>query len=170
MGKYLRLAAGVCCLGVLALCAVALDPAFRLPFAHRWDPAETPSLAEVIGRDEQLEERKEAIRLRREAKERVAEEVIARRQSLAEAIEQFRALDRQWPDCRPTPQSPEQLGMSQDEWDGHNVLDFVRQVLADRPDEAAAVAGRLEKELEELLASGKKRPLAPVDGRTGRSR
>jgi len=48
--------------------------------------------------------------------------------------------------------------MSQDEWGGRNVLDFVRRVLADRPGEAAAVAGRLEKELQQLLIERKKRP------------
>jgi hypothetical protein len=158
MGKFLRLAAGACCLGVLALCAVALDPACPLIFPPRWDSAESPSLAEVIGRDEQLEQRKEAIRRRREAKEQVAEEVIARRQSLAEAIEQFRALDRQWPPSHPwlRYQTPEDLGMSEDEWDGRNVLDFVRLILAGRPGEAAAVVGRLEKQLQQLLTDHKK--------------
>jgi hypothetical protein len=100
----------------------------------------------------------------------MAEEVIARRRSLAEAIEQFRALDRQWPDCRPTPQPPEQLGMSEDEWDGRNVLDFVRQVLADRPDEAATVAGRLEQQLEQLLADRKKPRPASAEASRGNVR
>jgi hypothetical protein len=45
--------------------------------------------------------------------------------------------------------------MSQDEWDGRGVLNSVRQVLTDRPDEAAAVADRLEKELQQLLAERK---------------
>ncbi len=157
------LAAGACCLGVLALGAVALDPACPHTFPARWDSAKSPSLAEAIGQNEQLEQRKEAIRDRREAKEQVVEEVIARRQSLAEAIEQFRARDRQWPPSHPwlRHQTPEDLGISQDEWDGRNVLDFVRLVLADRPDEAAAVADRLEKELQQLLHSRKRRPPTP---------
>jgi hypothetical protein len=46
----------------------------------------------------------------------------------------------------------------------------VRQILAGRPDEAAAVADRLEKELQELLADQKKRPPAPAEPRTERSR
>ena len=41
--------------------------------------------------------------------------------------------------------------MSEDERGGRDVLYFVGLVLADRPDEAAAVADRLEKELQELL-------------------
>jgi hypothetical protein len=55
--------------------------------------------------------------------------------------------------------------MSEDEWDGRTVIDQVRQVLADRPDEAAAVVGRLEKELQQLLAEREKRPPAPAEGR-----
>jgi hypothetical protein len=169
MGKFLRLAAGVCCLGVLALFAVAIDPACPLTFPPRWDSAKSPSIAEAIGRKEQLDQRKEAIRHRREAKEQVAKEVIARRQSLAEAIEQFRAWDRQWPENRSI-QRPEHFGMSEDEWDGRAVLDYVGRVLADRPDEAAAVAGRLGKELRQLLADRKKVPPAPTEPRTERSR
>jgi hypothetical protein len=164
MTKFIRLAAGVCCLGVLALGAVALAPVCPLTFSPHGDSAKRPSLAEAIGRNEQLDQRKEAMRQRREAKEQVAAEVIARRRSLAEAIEQFRALDRQWPDCRPTPQPPEELGMSEDEWDGRNVLDYVRLVLADRPGEAAAVAAQLEKELQQLLAERKKRAPTPTEG------
>jgi hypothetical protein len=83
---------------------------------------------------------------------------------------QFRDLDRQWPDLRSRIKKPEDLWMSEDEWDGRAVIDQVRQVLADRPDEAAAVAGRLETELQQLLAERKKRPPAPVDPRTDRSR
>jgi hypothetical protein len=110
------------------------------------------------------------MRHRREAKAHVAKEVIARRQSLAEAIERFRALDREWPENHRGPRTLEDFGMSQDEWDGRNVLDYVRMVLADRPDEAAAVADRLDKELRELVAERSKRRLAPVEPRTGPSR
>jgi hypothetical protein len=46
----------------------------------------------------------------------------------------------------------------------------VRQVLADHPAEAAAAAGRLEKELQQLLADRKKGPPAPAEPRTERSR
>jgi hypothetical protein len=162
MSKFLRLTAGALCLVVLALGANAINPALPLSFSHRWDSAKSASLAEAIGRNEQLDQRKEAMRRHQEAKERVAKEVIARRQSLAEAIEQFRALDRQWPDCRPRPQTPEHFGMSEDEWDGRSVLDQVRQVLSGRPDEAA-VADRLEKELQEVLADRNKRPSAPAE-------
>jgi hypothetical protein len=45
--------------------------------------------------------------------------------------------------------------MSEDEWDGWAVISQVRQILADPPDEAAAVSARLEKELQKLLADRK---------------
>jgi hypothetical protein len=51
----------------------------------------------------------------------------------AEAIEPFRALDREGPDFGPTPHGPADLGMSEDERGGRDVLYFVRLVLADRP-------------------------------------
>ena len=58
----------------------------------------------------------------------------------------------------------EALGISEDELDGLCVLDYVRQVLADRPAEAAKVAARLENELQDLLAGRKMRRPAPAEG------
>jgi hypothetical protein len=54
--------------------------------------------------------------------------------------------------------------MSPDEWGGREVLRFIRLVLADRPDEAAAMADRLEKELQQILANRKKCRPAPAEG------
>ena len=162
MSKLIRLAAAVLCLGVLALGTAALDPACRLLSSFGGCSANRGSVAEHIGRNEELDQWKEAMRHRREVKAHVAAEVIAGRRSLAEAIEQFRALDREWPENHRGPRTPEDFGMSQDEWDGRNVLDYVRRVLADRPAEATAVADRLEKELQQLLADRKKRLPAPA--------
>jgi hypothetical protein len=163
MSKYLRLAAGVLCFGVLALSVVLFDPACPLTFPPQGDSTKRHSLAEEVQRNEELDQREAAIRRRREAKVQVVKEVIARRQSLAEAIEQFRTWDRQWPE-NASIQTPEDFGMSADEWDGRAVLDHVRQVLADRPNEVAAVASRLEKELQKLLAERKKRRPASAEG------
>jgi hypothetical protein len=113
-------------------------------------------MVEEIARNEQLDQQEAALRRKRQAKRGVAAEVIARRRSLAEAIEQFQALDREWPELPSNPQTPEELGISAEEWSGRDVLYFVQLVLADHPDEAAAVIGRLEKELQELLADRKK--------------
>jgi hypothetical protein len=60
--------------------------------------------------------------------------------------------------------------MPEEEWDGQNVLSAVRLVLADRPDEAAAVVDRLEKELRQLLAGRNQHGPAPADPRTEQRR
>ena len=162
MSKFIRLAAAVLCVGVLALGVVLFDPACPLTYPPRRDSRKGVSMAEEVARNEELDQREDAIRRRREAKAQLAAEVIARRRSLAEAIEQFRALDREWPENHRGPRTPEDFGMSQDEWDGRAVLDYVRRVLTDRPAEATAVADRLEKELQQLLAERKKRLPAPA--------
>jgi hypothetical protein len=164
MCKFLRLAAGVCCLGVLALGVVHFDPACLINFPHSCDPDNRVSVADEVARHEHLNQQEAALRRQRQAKRTVAAEVIARRRSLAEAIEEFRALDREWPKLGPPPHWPADLGMSADEGGGRNVLYFVQLVLADRPAEAAAVAGRLEKELQKLLAEQKKFPPTPAEG------
>jgi hypothetical protein len=105
-----------------------------------------------------------------QAKRRVAAEVIARRRSMAEAIDQFRALDQEWPEFPSLPQTSEELGISADEWSGRDVLYFVQQLLADRLDDAAAVAARLEKELQQLLTERKKHRPASAEPPAERSR
>jgi hypothetical protein len=170
MSKFLRLAAAVLCVGVLALGVVYFDPACMLTFPHRWDPDKRASMAEEIARNEQLDQQEAALRRQRQAKRRVAEEVLARRRSLAEAIAQFRELDREWPEFPSAPQTPEELGLSADEWSGRDVLYFVRLVLADRPDEAAVAGDRLETELQQLLSGRDQRRPLPTDARTERSR
>ena len=164
MSKSLRLAAGVLCVGVLALGVVHFDPACLLNIPHGRDPDKRASMAEEVARNEQLNEREAALKRQRQAKRLVAAEVIAGRRGLAEAVEEFRALDREWPDYGPAPHGPADVGMSADEGAGRTVLYFVRLVLADRPDEAAAVVGRLEKELQKLLAERKKHPPASAEG------
>jgi hypothetical protein len=164
MNQLIRFSSGFLCLGVLGGVILASD----LACPPRWD-GNRPSLAEERRREEKLREMHEATHRRLQAKREVVEEVIARRRSLTEAIEQFRSLDRQWPECPPGP-TLEALGISEDELDGLGVLDYVKRVLADRPDEAVKVAGRLEKELKELLAARKKRRPAPADPRRERRR
>ena len=166
MNNLIRLTFGFLCLGVLA---------FGICVSHlgcplRWDSGKSPSLAEERGREAKLQQSFEALRRQRQAKRQVAQEVMARRRSLAQAIAQFQALDRDWPEGRLRFQKPQDFGMSEEEWDGRSVIYFVQQVLAERPDEAAKVVGRLEKELQELLAKRKKRHPAPVEPPTKRCR
>jgi len=167
MSTLIRLALGVLCLGVLALGVVVFDPARLLTSPAPWEPNPRGSMAEELSRREQLNQFFEASYRRVKAKRQIAKEVIAGQRSLAEAIAWFRALDREWPENHPWHHAPAEHAMSEDEWDGRMVIDQVRQVLVERPDEAAIA--RLETELQELLANEKKRPLAPVDSRTERS-
>ena len=170
MSKFLRLAALVSCLGVLVLGAIALDPDGPLLSSFWGCSAGRPSLAEEIAQRERLDRLQEATLRRLNAIEQIAEEVIARRRSLAEAMEQFRALDQEWPQFGLGAEKAKALGISEDEWVGRRVIGWVRTVLDGRPDEAAAVVGRLEKELQELLEARKKRRPAPADPRTEQSR
>jgi hypothetical protein len=170
MRKYLRLAAGVSCLGVLILGAVALDPDGPLLSAFQGCTAKRAALLEELEREGQLDQGKHDFYRHREAKRHVAEEVIARRCSLAEAMEAFRTLEEQRLPDRVKQHALQRQKMSEDEWLGQGVLDYVQQVLADRPGEAAEVAGRLEKEFQQLLAKRKKRHPAPVDPPTKRCR
>jgi hypothetical protein len=170
MSKFIRLAIGVLCVGVLALGAIFFDPSCLLIYPTPWDPDRRDSMAETLARSEHLKRLREASYRRLGARWQIAEEVIAGRRSLVEAMEQFRDLDRQWPDLRSGIKKPELVWMSEDEWDGRAVIEQVRQVLADRPDQAAAVAGRLEKELQQLLADRQKRPSPRADTQPERSR
>jgi hypothetical protein len=166
MNKLIRFTFGLLCLGVLGGVMLASD----LACPTRWDPGKRPSLPEELEREANLQQSIEALRRQRQAKRQVAQEVMAQRRSLAQAIEQFQAFDRDWPEGRLRFQTPKDFGMSEYEWDGRSVIYFVQQVLADRPDEAAEVVGRLEKELQELLAKRKKRHPAPAEPRTERRR
>jgi hypothetical protein len=170
MSKFLRLAAVVLCVGVLAVGIVLFDLVGPLTYPRRGEYYSRASLDEELARTERLKRLREASHRRAEAKRQVATEVIARQRSLAEVLEQYRELNRQWPDIRTGFTKPEDLWMSEDEWDSRAVIEKVRQVLADRPDEADAVAGRLEMELQQLLADRKKVPPAPAEPRTERSR
>jgi hypothetical protein len=164
MGKLLRLAALLCCLGVLVLGIVALDPNGPLLSSFWGCSAGKISLAEEIERSERIARHKEASLGRLDTRMQIAEEVIARRQSLAEAMEQFRALDQERPKFGSESKRRKALGISsEDERVGREVISMVRQLLFDRPDEANAILGRLEKELQELLADRKKRRPAPVE-------
>ena len=98
MNQLIRFSSGLLCLGVLGGVILASD----LACPSRWDGGNNPSLAEERGREEKLQAMHEATHRRLQAKRQVAQEVIAQRQTLAEAIEQFRTLDRQWPQCPPS--------------------------------------------------------------------
>jgi hypothetical protein len=81
-------------------------------------------------------------------------------------MEQIRVLDQEWPQRSVGTERAKALGLSEDEWVGRGVIGLVRNILYSRPDEAAVVIGRLEKELQELLADRTKpRPASAEESR-----
>jgi hypothetical protein len=72
MNTFLRLAAGVLCLGVLALGVVSFDPACPLTSPAPWDPNRRDSMAETLARSEHLKRLHEASFRRVEAKWQIA--------------------------------------------------------------------------------------------------
>jgi hypothetical protein len=166
MSKYLPLAAAFLCLGLLALVVFVFDPTCLPHYPVPDKNTLQPTWAEIFARKEQLKKFDEDLNHLREAKQQVAKEVIAGRRSLAEAIDEFRKLDQPGISASYQELTLKGLRMSEVEWRGRKVIAFARRVLADRPDEVAAVADRLEKELQKLLADQRKTGFAPVDLRT----
>jgi hypothetical protein len=173
MSRFLSLATATLCLGLLALAVFVFDPACShhnlRPERNASEPTREeiePNWKEVVARQEQINQLEKEFNRSREAKGQVAKEVIDGRRSLAEAIEEFRKLNEPWLSARDQERTLKVLRMSEVEWRGRNVIYFTRHVLADRPNEAAAVADRLEKELQKLLADQKKTRSAPSDLRT----
>jgi hypothetical protein len=166
MRRFLSLASGVAFLGLLALATFVYNPAGLPHNPPSQKNAFQPTWAEIFTRKEQLKQLEEGLNRYWEVKRQVAKEVIAGRRSLTEAIEEFRNLDEQWLSASHEEQILKELRMSELEWRGREVIYFARRVLADRPDEEAAVADRLEKELQSLVANRKKRHSALPDSRT----
>ena len=54
MGKFLRVAAGLSCLGILALGAIALDPAGPILSSFKGCSAQRISVTEELARSEQI--------------------------------------------------------------------------------------------------------------------
>ena len=165
MSKFLSLATGILCLGLLALAVLVFDPTYLARHPPSEKNALLPTWSEIYSRKEQLKKLEEDLNRHVEVKQQVAKEVIAGRRSLAEAIDAFRKLDQPWISASYVELTLKTLRMSEVEWRGRNVIAFARRVLADRPDEAAAVADRLEKELQKLLAEQRKTDFAPTDPR-----
>jgi hypothetical protein len=167
MSKFLPAAVSVLGLAVLVLGILAFNPTW-LPIASLQEDTNGISMTDESVRRLGLNEQLETLHRRRETKLQIAGEVIARECSLAEAVDQYRDLNRQWP---PTP-CPDRLllqglGMSsEEEWNAQEVLYFARVALADHSYEMAVEVSRLEKELQQLLVERKKQSTVPTDART----
>jgi hypothetical protein len=163
---FLSLASGIVCMGLLSLAVFVFDPAC-LP--HKLLPEKNASQqtwVELLKRKERLDQLEEELNRYWKSKRQVAEQVIAGQRSLAEAVEEFRSLDKSLFSASRQEQGLMVMTMSEIELSGRDVIALARRVLADHPDEAAAVADRLEKELQKLLADQKKTRSAPSDLRT----
>jgi hypothetical protein len=158
MNKFLPLATGTLCLGLLALAVFVFNPACQPHHPFGGKNFSLPTWAEILDREAQLIQEREDLNRYVEAKKQVAKKVIEGQRSLAEAIDDFRKLGQLGTSPSIQERALLDLRISEEEWLGRNVIYFACRVLADRPDEAAAVADRLEKELQKLVADRKKQP------------
>jgi hypothetical protein len=97
-------------------------------------------------RSSELAEMRRASEARIEAREQVVRNLIAQRYSLAEAIEHFLELDRQWPELLSkvqADQSPQERVYQHIHW-------RIEDALRDRPEQASIVLRRLEQEYAKL--------------------
>jgi hypothetical protein len=91
----------------------------------------------------ELEQRLQAIFARLEARDQVVCALIAQRLTLAEAIEQFLELDRQWSDGHTI--VPRMHADRTPEVRAHQyILVKVKDILHDRPEQASTSLSRLE--------------------------
>ena len=165
MRKILPLATGTLCLGLLALAVFVFNPACQPHHPFGGKNFSLPTWAEILDREAQLIQEREDLNRYVEANKQVATKVIDGQRSLAEAIDDFRKLDQIWNSPSTQERALLELRISEEEWLGRNVIYFACRVLTDRPDEAAAVAGRLEKELQQILDDRKKRRPEPENPR-----
>lgn len=128
--------------GFVAMCLIGLH--FFLP---------SISFAEA-NRGVELARRGDAIASRAEARQQIACELIAQQRTLADAIEQFRELDQEWPNHPPTV-SEARARTTAEEWAYGHIRALVEDMLRDRPEEAEAVLHRLEQEFARLTAASR---------------
>lgn len=137
MNAIMRLVSVGCFMGLLAVGVFGL----RL--------ACTPMDLREVNRSAELEDMRRATDARLKAKDQVVSHLIAQRHTLAEAIEQFLELDRQWPDLV----SKVQDSQSQQERTYQYIRWKIENKLHDRPDQASIVLRRLEQEYEKLCGN-----------------
>lgn len=149
-----RISAVVLVVSLLTLGAVGL----RIAFA----PEDCQILLEESRRYEKLQQLQRATLRHGEALQHAAQEYIAQRCTLAEAMQRVQELEqelgREWPAYAPILRQPQPLPD-----DGRHygiILAYVAAVLRSQPEELAAVRRRSEKDYQQLQA-GRHRP-APV--------
>lgn len=158
MNILLRPAAAALALAGLSVCV----------FGLRWacDPAGLVGLREVmrvVGRNEDLRRLERATLDRSKARRQVAQEVLARRCSLGEALARFVELEREWPDyATPLTEVMRRAWASEEERQYRLLTNVVEELLAERPEEAAAALRRLEEDYRQLGAGRPSPSAAPA--------
>jgi hypothetical protein len=154
-----------------AIVAVVLVPlavcVFGLSFAC--DSADFRSLVREVRRREELQQwRRDTLRFT-EARVEVVRELIAQRLSLKEALTRLEELDRERSDYIPKLSKTYEQYFSHMEEHYEYVIAIAKGLLKDRPEEAALVLRRLEKEYQQLRA-GRNVPSATPTKRPEQSR
>jgi hypothetical protein len=161
MNTLIRLAIVVLIVVPLALCI------FGLSFAC--DSADFRSLVREVRRREVLQQwRRDTLRFS-EARIEVVRELIAQRRSLKEALTRLQELDRERSDFIPKSAKTYERYFTHMEEHYQYIISIARGLLKDRPEEAAVVLCRLEKEYQQLQA-GRNVPSAMLTKRTEQSR
>jgi hypothetical protein len=141
------------------------------------DPAGLWEIFQEDRRREKLQQFERGLSRRVEAKERVVREVIAQGCSLSETLTQLQELDREWLQEADREWPDAAIGVSEDYRRVWTDADYyywyitwlAAKFLEDRPEEAAAVLRRLEKDYQQLQA-GRQTPSTAPTMRTERSR
>ncbi|HEY7427745.1 MAG TPA: hypothetical protein VH682_26175 [Gemmataceae bacterium] len=155
MNTFLRTASVAVVWGLLALLVLGLR--------YACNPADWSA---ILQRREDLDQLEEATLRRGEARQRVVDEVIDGRRTLAEAIEEFQELDREWPDYSEVIPA---WAESRQEIRYRCILAMVKGSLRDRPEELSALLRRLEHEYQQRPA-GELTPPPAMTKRTEQSR
>ena len=134
---------------------VVLPLAVLCCFGFRFACRPVGRLLHEASRREALQQAEQATLRRGESKEQVVRDVIARRCSLSEALARLQEsdaeFDRDWPDSF-SKQSEIRARIWPSEVEGHYqyLIAIVQSLLDDRPEKAAAVLRRLEKDYQQL--------------------
>jgi hypothetical protein len=157
MNALLRPAVGALTVATLAAGLFGLRFAYGL--------ADLGELMREIRHAEELEWRQRATFRRMESRRQVVQEVIAGRCSLSEAVAWFRGLEGECPEYARV--AAKLCGPPGPDAERHyrNLTALVRDLLGERPEEAAAVLRRLEEDYRRLWAGRQATATAPTGSR-----
>jgi hypothetical protein len=137
-------------------------------FRFACDPEELRSLLRVVRHREECQQAQQALLRRVESKEQVVRDVIAQQCSLSEALARLQELDREF-DRECSASIPKLAEIHAWKWpsevEGHYryIIAMVKSRLDDRPEEAAVVLRRLEKEYQQLQTNTQTHSTAPME-------